>query len=113
MPDFDSQLSLTRQVLFSGEKLGRGGVINRNVSRHGTPAVSPTMGYGELDLDGEFLKNVVVLEEFVKELLAVLVMHGELIVGVIANVIIIIIIIFDTNGLSLLSGYFFDVFYLF
>ncbi|KAJ3313307.1 hypothetical protein HDU76_002689 [Blyttiomyces sp. JEL0837] len=32
---------------------------------------------GDLDLDGEFLKNVVVLEETVKELLAILVLHDS------------------------------------
>ncbi|KAJ3411510.1 hypothetical protein HDV05_002118 [Chytridiales sp. JEL 0842] len=34
-------------------------------------------GNADLDLDEVFLRNVVVLEEFVKELLAVLVMHGS------------------------------------
>ncbi|KND04303.1 uncharacterized protein SPPG_00036 [Spizellomyces punctatus DAOM BR117] len=53
---FDNRLEMTRAALYEGDWVE---------------------GVGELDLEGEFVKNVVVLEEFVKELVAVLVTRGE------------------------------------
>ncbi|KAJ3286936.1 hypothetical protein HK104_008833 [Borealophlyctis nickersoniae] len=80
--NYDEKLERTREELFTGfsgdadpsDGMGRRTGTNRKrwTLVDGTPDPA-----AELDLEAEFLRNVVVLEEFVKELLAVLVMHGS------------------------------------
>ncbi|KAJ3092473.1 hypothetical protein HK102_006884 [Quaeritorhiza haematococci] len=66
LPDYDKQLAATRAKLFSGD----GGLSDRQ------RRAADFFSIADLDLDAEFLKNVVLLEETLKELLAILIMHG-------------------------------------
>lgn len=91
--NFDSLLASTKAFMFQdttnkpslmsmggGDWLRKGSPLPTPPPPLKTPAsagfISDT-AVGELDLDAEFLKNVVVLEECVKELLAILVLHGS------------------------------------
>ncbi|KAJ3061215.1 hypothetical protein HDU98_002863 [Podochytrium sp. JEL0797] len=61
---FDGQLAVVRQELFGQQQ---------TLQKNGTSSVFRT----KVDFDKEFLKNVVLLEEFSKELVGVLVEHGK------------------------------------
>lgn len=65
LPDYDEQLKQVRSALFKD-----------NSGRSRSTSFSAG-NLGELDLDGEFLKNVVLLEEFVKELVMIFMMHSS------------------------------------
>ncbi|KAJ3393105.1 hypothetical protein HDU84_002782 [Entophlyctis sp. JEL0112] len=64
-PDFDIELNLFREEMFGQRRQQQ--QLHDNVSRR----------FGGLDFQDEFYKNVVLLEEFTKELLSVLVIHGS------------------------------------
>ncbi|KAJ3402500.1 hypothetical protein HDU80_005036 [Chytriomyces hyalinus] len=63
MPNFDVDLSVAREELFG-------------LRRKAPEAVTQFFG-GMDEFDHEFYKNVVLLEEFTKEMLSILVMHGN------------------------------------
>ncbi|KAJ3192732.1 hypothetical protein HK101_006026 [Irineochytrium annulatum] len=80
---FDESLARTREQLF---KSGPSAIVTSSGTSSGdwlrgrkeaAARERLASSMGELDLDAEFLKNVVVLEEAVKELLAIIVMHGS------------------------------------
>ncbi|KAL2917136.1 hypothetical protein HK105_203200 [Polyrhizophydium stewartii] len=74
MPDFDARLTSCKQAL-----LHKGsGAQNDEWARHEERLrARPAMNMDEFDMDAEFLRNVVVLEEFIKELLAAIVTRGS------------------------------------
>ncbi|KAJ1569712.1 hypothetical protein HK405_005774 [Cladochytrium tenue] len=82
IPDFDKLLQSTRQKMFHEQESAPSDWLN--AIKRETEAKAPKrppegilINTGDLDLDAEFVRNVVILEEFVKELLSVLVTHGS------------------------------------
>ncbi|KAI9355331.1 Retinoic acid induced 16-like protein-domain-containing protein [Zopfochytrium polystomum] len=83
--NFDTLLLQTRQRMFheSSGMEGSGGASDwlnsmkrdKDLPQQQQQALGGVSG--DLDLDGEFMKNVIVLEESVKELLSLLVAHGS------------------------------------
>ncbi|KAH6590820.1 hypothetical protein BASA61_005107 [Batrachochytrium salamandrivorans] len=76
MSDFDAQLSECKdRLLYSGSSRDESEWLKHEERISGKPVGGHS---GDLDLDYEFLRNVVVLEEFIKELLAAIVTRGGL-----------------------------------
>ncbi|KAJ3121980.1 hypothetical protein HK098_003240 [Nowakowskiella sp. JEL0407] len=80
MPNFDANLAKVRDRMFGrwgdGGEFGGNSVIGNGLDIVGMIAAG-LGGAHNLDFDVEFLKNVVVLEEGIKELLAIMIMHGS------------------------------------
>ncbi|KAJ3219749.1 hypothetical protein HDU67_009561 [Dinochytrium kinnereticum] len=78
LPTFENTLTKTRQQLFSNADTPASTPQDMwPWRRKETSQYNNTRNMGEIDLDAEFLKNVVVLEEAIKELLSILVVHGS------------------------------------
>ncbi|KAJ8325015.1 hypothetical protein O5D80_006527 [Batrachochytrium dendrobatidis] len=78
LPGFDIKLAACKAKMLESEKSGNDSEWSKHEERLNGQRLSDATGryFGDLDLDQEFLKNVVVLEEFIKELLAVIVTRG-------------------------------------
>ncbi|KAJ3100823.1 hypothetical protein HDU96_010202 [Phlyctochytrium bullatum] len=80
LPQFDAMLSKARADLFSQKSIAFGIGANAEIwpwRRKDAVQYNVSRAYGEVDLDAEFMKNVIVLEETIKELLSILVVHGS------------------------------------